>query len=237
VQVGATVEYAGRMRGNREDGDFAQSRFFELTGLDHANPLDAARSALLADLMRQRVFAVNRTQKGLGYVHGAHLFRGAEITLGFYGEARGTAEEQAEIARGWANAIAWTQAISPELRAAFERSREGLLARLQEKKGPAEAAVADLDALGRGAELDFNAKLVEAMRVLTLEDVVRTAQNRLGPDRPYLDVRLFGGTPGGRLARACSGFFVAEAGAASAGGPASKASSISGARAALRARR
>ncbi|MBY0369946.1 insulinase family protein [bacterium] len=180
----------------KEEGAVAAVREFgPVVGLTS----DQAAFEVLRDLMATEIFIKNRSEKGLGYVHGAslHFTESGASYLGIFGQANGGAAQLDDIVAGWKDVLAMVRnrEISPETIAA---SQAGIVRKNSLLPNSASAFAQELDELHeRYGRTDARQALVDAVARLTPEDLYRTAQKYFD-EMPYVELMTSAEMPSDR---------------------------------------
>lgn len=203
--------YAERkLPGNRESDDFAQARLWQLKDLDSLYDTKSnARLVVLNAMLSKLIFDVNRTQKGLGYVHGSAAYPGYKSILAMFGETRGDDMKTGEIEKGWMEVIQRFKTASPELISAFEDAKQGLLLKLRSVSTPAEKAEELNINLGYDRSAQWVSLVAKSIEQLKFSDIQSLVAKYLAPSRPYLDV-VMRGNPSSPAVFSCRNYFGAN---------------------------
>lgn len=209
VPIRNVTQYVSDLPGNREIGDIAHVRIWDLSDRQMiAEPKQMAMALVLERMLGAKVFNTNRTEKGLGYVHGATSWTGNKVWLSLYGETRGDDDKQSEILKGWETVFNQIQENTEVQNAQFEDARQGLIEDYSTELTAGQEASTFLRLLNMGRSLDWRLKLKGALEGLTLTDIQNLALVKLGKSAPYLDVKLLGQRNAVRKMNKDCGFFI-----------------------------
>lgn len=152
-------------------------------GPSRLNYLDNFSSTVLGTFIGQAVMDLNRSERGLGYVHsGAVTSVGADRFIFFYGQVEG--QSNAELAmRGWEEVIDQVlEGKVPEERWLEIAEAVRTMLRRQAATPVGEIKDALVNFKGSG-DPGFTRELLKASEAFTPQDVMRVTETYLGPDR------------------------------------------------------
>jgi len=190
LRINKSLKFWTPLAATKGDETFGQARAYPGPDIMKEGKLNKDYVSLLVmqSALSDVVFQLNRSEKGLGYVHGAALIPLAEKTIiGLYGQTDGL-HQLPEIEKGWEDILAKVQDGSFPLDF-IERAKRGFILKdgvLPEVHSKVAEGMRD-NFLSTGHP-DLSAEAREMVRDLKPEEVLKVAQKYLTGNAPRIDV-------------------------------------------------
>ncbi len=187
-----TTELHTVLPGNRDQEEFSQARVWHLSDLNvQKNIKDSNSSRILENMLSTMAFQINRTEKGLGYVHGAsRMVPDSSPYIVLYGQTSKSQDRSLSIAQGWNEILEKIIQHDPFALKVFEDSKKGLLHAFEKIPSVRDQAFLLWYLASENLQKNFRAEVIQQLPQIQYEDIAQLVQRYMSKDNPYLDVKM-----------------------------------------------
>ncbi|MCB0356641.1 MAG: insulinase family protein, partial [Bdellovibrionales bacterium] len=172
----------------KSESSYGLSRIYQ--GPHRKNLHESAIALLLNNHLEQSVFNLNRSERGLGYVHGAGAYNmGIFKQFIFYGQADDTSK--ADLTKqGWEEVIA--KLLQREIdESVWENYRSAVISELStELITPLEKVQRAALSFRETQDIEYTQSIIEELKTVTPADIYRFVDKYFHPDRPHYNLEI-----------------------------------------------